>query len=81
MLQLMELGLNAKLYWENDDLGGTVSLVPTSAHSGEGVPDILRMLIMLSQNRLRDQLMYMEVLQCTVLEVKTIEGLGREVIA
>ena len=31
----MEQGLNAKLYWENDDLGGTVSLVPTSAITGE----------------------------------------------
>ena len=79
ILQLNELGLNAKLYWENDDLGGTVSLVPTSAHSGEGVPDILRMLITLSQTRLREQLMFMDVLQCTVLEVKIIEGLGHTI--
>jgi translation initiation factor 5B len=42
IVQLMEQGLNAKLYWENDDLSHTVSLVPTSAVSGEGVPDLLK---------------------------------------
>jgi translation initiation factor 5B len=77
--QLMEQGLNSRLYWENDDLAHTVSLVPTSAISGEGVPDLLRMLITLSQERLVEQLMYMELLQCTVLEVKVIEGLGHTV--
>lgn len=79
IVALMEQGLNAKLYWENDDPAHTVSLVPTSAITGEGVPDILMMLITLTQTRLRDQLMYMELLQCTVLEVKVIEGLGHTV--
>eukprot|EP00981_Chlorochromonas_danica_P008931 scaffold2352_cov153-Ochromonas_danica.AAC.12 len=77
--QLMEQGLNAKLYWENDDPAHTVSLVPTSAISGEGVPDLLRMVISLTQDRLTEQLMYSEALQCTVLEVKAIEGLGHTV--
>ena len=31
------------------------------------------------QSRLTDQLMYVESLQCTVLEVKVIEGLGQTV--
>lgn len=48
----MEQGLNASLYWQNDDLAHTVSLVPTSAHTGEGIPDLLRMLITLTQERL-----------------------------
>lgn len=38
-----------QLYWENDSLDDTVSLVPTSAVSGEGVPDLLMMLITLTQ--------------------------------
>ena len=42
ILQLNEQGLNARLYWENDDLAHTVSLVPTSAVTGEGVPDLLK---------------------------------------
>jgi translation initiation factor 5B len=79
IVQLMELGMNAKLYWENDDPAHTVSLVPTSAITGEGIPDLLKMIITLTQERLTDQLMYMENLQCTVLEVKVIEGLGHTV--
>ena len=79
ILQLNEQGLNAKLYWDNDDLRSTVSLVPTSAHSGEGVPDLLKMIITLTQERLTEQVMAMDVLQCTVLEVKVIEGLGTTV--
>lgn len=79
IVQLMEQGLNAKLYWENDDLAHTVSLVPTSAITGEGVPDLLKMVITLTQTRLTEQLMYSDALQCTVLEVKAIEGLGHTV--
>jgi translation initiation factor 5B len=79
ILELNEHGLNAKLYWENDDLRNTVSLVPTSAVTGEGVPDLLKMIITLTQERLTEQIMYMNVLQCTVLEVKVIEGLGTTV--
>ena len=75
----MEQGLNSKLYWENDDINHTVSLVPTSAHSGEGVPDLLMMLITLTQERQVEKLMYMESVQCTVLEVKVVEGLGHTV--
>ena len=65
-------GLNSKLYWENDDINHTVSLVPTSAHSGEGVPDLLMMLITLTQERQVEKLMYMESVQCTVLEVSRL---------
>lgn len=81
ILALNEKGLNAKLYWENDDLSHTVSLVPTSAITGEGVPDLLMNLITLTQDRLTEQLMYSERLQCTVLEVKAIDGLGLTVDA
>jgi translation initiation factor 5B len=76
ILQLNQLGLNAKMYWENDSLEDTVSLVPTSAMSGEGVPDLLMNVIQYAQNQLQEKLMYFNYMQCTVLEVKVIEGLG-----
>ena len=77
ILQLNEQGLNAKLYWENDDPLDTISLVPTSAISGEGIPDLLYCLVNTAQTQpLADKLMYAEHVQCTVLEVKAIEGLG-----
>ena len=37
------------------------------------------MVITLTQSRLTEQLMFMDVVQCTVLEVKVIEGLGHTV--
>jgi len=53
-----------------------VSLVPTSAHTGEGIPDMLKLLVTLTQERMTKQLMYLSEVECTVLEVKVIEGLG-----
>ncbi|GAA5925923.1 hypothetical protein JCM3775_005151 [Rhodotorula graminis] len=71
-----EQGLNAVPYYDNKNLGKNVSLVPTSAHTGEGVPDLLMLLVKLTQERMANNLMYISTLQCTVLEVKVIEGLG-----
>jgi translation initiation factor 5B len=71
-----EQGLNACLYWENKNMGKYVSLIPTSAITGEGVPDLLHLLMDLTQSRMTDSLMYLSELECTVLEVKVIEGLG-----
>jgi translation initiation factor 5B len=71
-----EQGLNAVLYYENTNFSRNVSLVPTSAHTGEGVPDMLMLLVKLTQERMAERLMYLSELECTVLEVKVIEGLG-----
>lgn len=71
-----EQGLNAVLYYDNKNLGRNVSLVPTSAITGEGIPDMIMLLVNLTQQRMNDRLMYLSSLECTVLEVKVIEGLG-----
>ncbi|OLY81320.1 Eukaryotic translation initiation factor 5B [Smittium mucronatum] len=71
-----EQGLNSKLYYENKNFAKNVSLVPTSAVTGEGVPDLLALLVSLTQTRMESQLMYLSELEATVLEVKVIEGLG-----
>jgi hypothetical protein len=42
-------GLNSKLHFENKDFRKTVSLVPTSAITGEGIPDLLLLLVRLAQ--------------------------------
>ncbi|KAK9446739.1 P-loop containing nucleoside triphosphate hydrolase protein [Limtongia smithiae] len=75
-LALAEQGLNSELYYRNKNAARNVSLVPTSAVTGEGVPDMLKLLIELTQSRMSDKLMYLSELECTVLEVKVIEGLG-----
>ena len=71
-----EQGFNAELYSENKSMAKNVSLVPTSAHTGEGIPDLLKLLVSLTQERMTNKLMYLSEVECTVLEVKVIEGLG-----
>ncbi len=76
IVQFAEQGLNAVPYYDNKNMGRNVSLVPTSAFTGEGIPDMLRLIIELTQTRMSEKLMYLSELECTVLEVKVIEGLG-----
>jgi translation initiation factor 5B len=71
-----EQGFNSELFSENKSMAKNVSLVPTSAHTGEGIPDMLKLLITLTQERMTNKLMYLSEVECTVLEVKVIEGLG-----
>ncbi|KAL3428378.1 hypothetical protein PVAG01_01887 [Phlyctema vagabunda] len=71
-----EQGFNSELYYENKSMSKFVSLVPTSAHTGEGIPDMLKLILQLTQERMTGSLMYLSEVQCTVLEVKAIEGFG-----
>ena len=49
ILNLNEQGLNVALYWKNPDVKKYVNVVPTSAISGEGIPDMLQLLVKLTQ--------------------------------
>lgn len=71
-----EQGFNSELFYENKSMARNVSLVPTSAHTGEGIPDMLKLLVQLTQERMTNALMYLTEVEATVLEVKVIEGLG-----
>jgi len=71
-----EQGFNAALYWNNNDLEDYVSFVPTSAITGEGLPDLMTYLSKMCQVRIPKQLCERDEFECTVLEVKVIEGLG-----
>ena len=75
-LAFAEQGFNSEVFYENKSMARNVSLVPTSAHTGEGIPDMLKLLVQLTQERMTNQLMYLSEVECTVLEVKVIEGLG-----
>lgn len=76
ILALNQEGLNAALFWENPDPRSYVSLVPTSAISGDGMGNLVAMIAQMCQKRLYQRLMFTEQLQCIVLEVKTIVGHG-----
>lgn len=75
-LAFSEQGFNAEVFYENKSMARYVSLVPTSAHTGEGIPDMLKLILQLTQERMVGSLMYLSEVQATVLEVKAIEGFG-----
>jgi translation initiation factor 5B len=75
-LAFAEQGFNSELFYENTAMSKFVSLVPTSAHTGEGIPDMLKLIVQLTQERMVGSLMYLSEVQATVLEVKAIEGFG-----
>ena len=54
------------LFYENTDPRKVVSVVPTSALSGEGVADLLRLSVDLTQKMLEKRLMLSPALEATV---------------
>ncbi|EZA50226.1 Eukaryotic translation initiation factor 5B [Ooceraea biroi] len=76
IVQFAEQSLNAAIFYENPDPRSYVSLVPTSAITGEGMGNLLALIVDACQGPLAKRLMYSEELQATVLEVKALPGLG-----
>ncbi|KAJ4966232.1 hypothetical protein NE237_018081 [Protea cynaroides] len=74
--QFKEQGMNTELYYKNKEMGETFSIVPTSAISGEGIPDLLLLLVQWTSKTMVEKLMFSDEVECTVLEVKVVEGLG-----
>lgn len=71
------LEVNAELYWKNEDPLEYTSIVPTSAITGEGIPDLLGYIAYYTQKFQHDQILKNLVdFKATVLEVKKIEGMG-----
>lgn len=81
IVQFAEQGLNAALFYDNPDPRSYVSLVPTSAITGEGMGNLLYLIVESCQSMLAKRLMYSDELQATVLEVKAIPGLGTTIDA
>lgn len=77
ILQLNEKSLNAALYYENPDVRSYVSLVPTSAVSGDGMGNLINLITHYCQTMLHKKLIFQpDKLEATVLEVKALPGLG-----
>ena len=66
-------GLNAALYFENKDPRTFVSLVPTSAHSGDGCGNLIGLLVDLTQTMLARRLAHCDELRAQVMEVRPLE--------
>ena len=79
--KLHELGFEAERFDRVSDFRKQVSIVPASAKTGEGVPEVLTMLAGLAQRFLEKELL-VEVTglaRGTVLEVKEDVGLGKTI--
>ncbi|CAL1528028.1 unnamed protein product [Lymnaea stagnalis] len=76
IVQLAEEGLNAALFYENKNPKEYISLVPTSAHSGDGMGNLVALIAELCQTLLAKRLMYSSSLQAVTMEVKAITGMG-----
>ena len=76
IVQFAEQSLNAALFYENPDPRSYISMVPTSAATGDGMGNLMALIVELTQTALNKRLMYSEELHATVLEVKAIPGYG-----
>src|SRR2546427_2704435 len=80
--KFFEQGFTADRYDRVTDFTATIAIVPTSAKRGEGVPDLLLVLIGLAQRFLEEQLATEEgPAEGTILEVKEEKGHGTTIDA
>ncbi|WP_276273023.1 translation initiation factor IF-2 [Haloarcula litorea] len=76
--QLSDNGFSADMYWRVQNFQANIGVVPVSAETGEGVPDLLTVMMGLSQRYMKEE---MEIDTTgpgvgTVLEVKDTQGFG-----
>ncbi len=74
--QFNELSLNVELYYNNKDYNTTISMIPISATTKEGIPDLLMYVVQLSQKLIYNNLIKNANVECSVLEVKLTHGKG-----
>ncbi|XP_066169734.1 eukaryotic translation initiation factor 5B isoform X5 [Sylvia atricapilla] len=76
IVEFAKQGLNAALFYENKDPRTFVSLVPTSAHTGDGMGSLIALLVELTQTMLTKRLAECQELRAQVMEVKALPGMG-----
>ena len=77
--KLSEIGFESERFDRVSDFAKQVAIVPTSAVTGEGIPELLMVLTALAQRFLEKNLNVSETgpAQGTVLEIKEDKGLGK----
>ncbi|AKH96686.1 translation initiation factor IF-2 [Halanaeroarchaeum sulfurireducens] len=76
--ELSDAGFSSDLYWRVQNFRANIGVIPVSAETGEGVPDVLTVLMGLSQRYMKEE-MEVDVTgpgAGTVLEVKEEQGFG-----
>jgi translation initiation factor 5B len=73
---LSRLGFNSEAFYRVKDFTKEIAIIPVSAKTGEGVPELLGMLVGLTQQFMQKKLEMSDVVRGIVLEVKEEVGLG-----
>ncbi len=76
--KFQEMGLQAERFDRVSDYTKQIAIVPVSAHTGQGIPELLMVLTGLAQKYLEQKLQIADEGNCkgTILEVKEEKGLG-----
>jgi len=76
MTEMARENISCQLYYKNRDHKKCVNMVPVSAKSGDGVPDLLALIMQLTQRMMGQTLLVQSELRSVVMEVKKTEGYG-----
>ncbi|KAK6090429.1 hypothetical protein P3W45_000526 [Vairimorpha bombi] len=76
IMKFAEIGYNTALFSKNPNDKKYISLVPTSAISGEGIPDLVSLILELSEKYMKSKMVFTDEVECTILEVKYTDGFG-----
>ncbi len=68
--------MNAQLFFKKHDTAPCISIVPTSSLTSDGIGNLMALVVELSQTNLSDRISYSTELQCVVMGVKAISGIG-----
>jgi translation initiation factor 5B len=74
--QIMMQGINNELVWLNTTPIDTINVVPLSAITGQGIPNLLNTVITYSQTVMAKQIEWVNKLECFVMEITNVEGYG-----
>ena len=64
--------LNVALFWDKVNFKEYVPVCPTSAISGDGMGDLMALLVTLCQKQLLEKLQFSENFECHILEVSNV---------
>lgn len=77
--EFAEQSINVALSNQNMDPEEYISMVPTSAFMGDGIGNLMAFIVNTTQTRFATKLSFSEELDASVMEVKSITGLGTTV--
>ena len=76
--QIMGQGLNCELAWKNT-CTDVINIIPISAVTGQGIPDLLNCVINYSQTILKSQIEWKPDLECIIMEITNVDGHGHTI--